>query len=286
MTSDVIKFQLYRLSVSELFEPRLRLAWLALADYEAERYHGCVPVVLALLDGYANDVDGEIGFSEKQADLSAWDSFAGHPEGLKRLHRVLNKSRRKTHADSISIPYRHGILHGRDLAYDNKLVAAKAWAALFAVGEWAKRIERGARHAPPPKPQKGLRDLFRMLADQARLRQRVDAWKPRALVVGRDVPASGPESCFGEQTPERALVRLLDLWRNSSSLSRFGTRLLRLPRLPRAAWVRSVSAERSIARSSFDLFWKAKTGRLPSWVMPANGQFRCCWPTPGKYVGA
>lgn len=38
------------------FHPRVGLAQKALIDYEEERYHACVPVVLSLLDGLVNDL--------------------------------------------------------------------------------------------------------------------------------------------------------------------------------------------------------------------------------------
>ena len=66
--------------------------------------------------------------------LSSWSSFWGqlYSKGLNALNRIFQKMRQKTVTDEITIPFRHGIVHGMDLGYDNRMVAAKCWAALFA----------------------------------------------------------------------------------------------------------------------------------------------------------
>lgn len=53
------------------------------------------------------------------------DSIAAHETGLKALARIMGRGRNRTNEEIISVPYRNGILHGRDLAFDNKVVAAK-----------------------------------------------------------------------------------------------------------------------------------------------------------------
>ena len=216
-TVDWIRFQLLRLGSSEAFEPRLRLAELALADYEAARYHASIPVVIALLDGFVHDVRGRDFFSSRDSDLTAFDSIAAHEAGLKALHVVLNKGRHKKCTDPITVPYRHGIVHGSDLAYDNRIVAAKTWAALFAVAEWGIRVERGQSNAPEPTPQKTLRDTIRDYIGQqrefARIKRKFEDWRPRSLLVGRDFPAWAPEDSYEKGSPERALVALLTFWK-------------------------------------------------------------------------
>jgi len=216
-TVDWIRFQLLRLGSSEAFEPRLRLAELALADYEAARYHASIPVVLALLDGFVHDVRGKDFFSTRDSDLTAFDSIAAHEAGLKALHAVLNKGRHKRCADSITVPYRHGIVHGSDLAYDNRIVAAKTWAALFAVAEWGIRVERGQGNAPEPTAQKTLRGAIRDYIGQqrefARIKRKFEEWRPRSLLIGRDLPAWAPEESYEKASPERAVVALLTLWK-------------------------------------------------------------------------
>ncbi len=125
----------------------------------------------------------------------------------------MGASRVKTTTEPIAIPYRHGILHGTDLGYDNKMVAAKSWAALFAARDWAIKAERKEFTAPPEEPKKSWGDLFRQLRANAEDKNRLEAWTPRDVQPGRDIPASGAPEQYGEGTPERKLAEFLVFWR-------------------------------------------------------------------------
>jgi len=113
-----------RLKGIEEFQPRAWLIYKALDDYLAERYHACVPVVLMMIDGFVNDLEQK-GFFATNIDLTVWDTIAAHDSGLNTLTTIFGKSRTKTTSEEINSPYRNGILHGRDLGYDNRKVAAK-----------------------------------------------------------------------------------------------------------------------------------------------------------------
>lgn len=114
-SNDHVAFSLRPMSAVQAFRPRMRLAEKALIDYQEERYHACVPVVLALLDGMVNELhEQRLGFFTKGTRLEAWDSIAAHSKGLDALNRIFQKGRRKTVTDQITIPYRHGIMHGMD----------------------------------------------------------------------------------------------------------------------------------------------------------------------------
>lgn len=79
-----VELHLRRMTAVQVFRPRMRLALKALMDYREDRYHACVPVVLALLDGLANELHEpkKQGFFAKGARLEAWDSIAAHSTGL------------------------------------------------------------------------------------------------------------------------------------------------------------------------------------------------------------
>jgi hypothetical protein len=207
-----ILWHLRTMQAVEAFRPRLSLVDKALDDYLQGRYHACVPVVLIQLDGLVNDF-GNYGFFTEGADLEAWDSIAAHSTGLEALAKVLGKTRRKLTTETLSVPYRHGILHGRDLGYDNKMVAAKAWAALFAVREWAYKVEQKEVKAPPEQPSSIWRDIFRTLQDNAKLQSQLKEWHPRSLQVGLDISASGEPEAYEHGGPEQKLVEYLTHWR-------------------------------------------------------------------------
>ena len=204
--ADEVDRQLNSLSSIRAFRPRMRLAKLALVDYREERYHACIPVVLALLDGMVNEL-GNLGFFSKDVDLAAWDSMAASDSGLKELHQLLFKTRSKTRTDAIDVPYRNGIHHGMDLGYDTRIVAAKCWAALFASSDWARKIEQGEKQAPPPEPEPTLLDALAKVQRNQQERTRLDAWAPRS-----DIDLVNP----AEGSPEAALGEFLNAWKSKN----------------------------------------------------------------------
>lgn len=210
--AERIRHQLIWMGNVKAFRPRLRLAELARVDYVEGRYHACVPVVLALLDGLVNDL-GPRGFFAEGVNLEAWDSVAAHSSGLAELAKVLGKTRRKTRSESVAIPYRHGILHGLDLGYDNKMVAAKAWAALFATRDWALKVEQGHVKAPPAPPRPTWGQILRQLRENADDKARLEAWVARTICPDKDIPTSGEPEAYEEGTPEQRLAEFLAYWR-------------------------------------------------------------------------
>ncbi len=120
------------------FLDRIKIIEIAKEDYLNERYYSCIPLLLSVIDGITNDIDHEFGFFTKHSDMTVEDSIVGHQSGLQTIQRIVNQARKTTTLDPITIPYRNGILHGRDINYGNKIVAAKCWNILFVLREWAK----------------------------------------------------------------------------------------------------------------------------------------------------
>ena len=79
-----------------------------------ERYWAAVPLILIACDGFASDVLGTSPF-KKNADLTAFDSVAGHPNSLLFLIKALTKGVQKSSDKELTLPLRHGILHGQSL---------------------------------------------------------------------------------------------------------------------------------------------------------------------------
>jgi hypothetical protein len=116
------------------------------------------------------------------------------------------------------MPYRHGILHGVDLGYANALVAAKAWAALFAAGSYAKTLE--ASQAPKPEQASLLEALAgyaKTVARSEEFSRLTDKWKARTREEIERTLASPPDG-----TPEAAVIAFLTHWqkKNFGALAR------------------------------------------------------------------
>ncbi|WP_458210965.1 hypothetical protein [Haladaptatus sp. NG-SE-30] len=200
-------------------QSRLDLTLKALEDYNEERYHACIPVVLALLDGLAQqvyvDVYGESrSLTAEEANHEAWDSIAGHSTGLEQLkNEILKKGRQKTRTEEIELPYRNGIMHGMDINYDNKLVAAKTWNLLFAVGEWARKARQDEPTVAEKDSDPTLEEALEPNEEKQKAEKRMDEWGPRIIGIGQDIPVDGDPEEYDKGTPERALVELLSKWK-------------------------------------------------------------------------
>lgn len=215
--ADTVEWKLRMMQGVEAFQPRMALAEKALIDYREERYHASVPVVLALLDGMVNDLhEKRRGFFAEEVDLQAWDSIAAHNKGLNALATILQKGRYKTTTEKITIPYRNGILHGMDLGYDNRVVAAKSWAALFAARDWAIRAEQGRLVKPPAEPQTSWRDILQGINQNQEDRTRLENWLPRTVRPGIEVPVTGEPDAYDNGTPERKLAEFLSYWKRNN----------------------------------------------------------------------
>lgn len=140
---------------------------------------------------------------------------------------MMTRSRKKTTTEPVAMPYRHGILHGRDLAYDTKIVAAKCWAALFALREWALAVRDGELEEPAPEPEKSLLETLRDYAEVEALRARLETWEPRDPEILAEVPRSGPPEDFEQASPERTLSELFHYWKQKNY--GFLAELLHLP---------------------------------------------------------
>lgn len=212
--TETVEKHLNWMKEADAFKPRIELAQKALEDYAEERYHACIPVVLSIMDGMVIDAHWEArnqptGMFYGDPDLQAWDSMTAHINGLERLKRVLKENRDDLETEDIRNPFRHGIIHGRDLGYDNKVVAAKTWAALFAAREWVVKAERGELDEPDEEEEATLTEKLKQLrVTERRLRE----WESRESSVGAEIPAQGKSDEYKEETPEHSLVEFLEWW--------------------------------------------------------------------------
>jgi len=212
--AETVEWLLRRMNGVQAFIARMPLAKKALIDYREERYHACVPVILALLDGLVNELhEKRRGFFSEEVDLAAWDSVAAHDKGLNALTKIFQTGRYTTVTEQITVPYRNGILHGMDLGYDNRMVAAKTWAALFATRDWSLRVEQGLLTAPAEEPKTTWRGLFQQIRENAEEKARLEEWKPRTIRPGANIPATGEPDVFAPETPEHKLAEYMAYWK-------------------------------------------------------------------------
>lgn len=225
--SEQTAYNVHWLKKIPAFLERYELISYARVDTIEERYYSCIPLLLMIIDGSVNDIDRSKGFFTDGSDLTAWDSIAAHSTGLSVIRGIFNKSIKKTRKKQITIPYRNGILHGREIGYANKIVAAKCWAALFAIYDWAVKIKSGKKYAPESEPEITWAQLRLQQKELRWQKKQIENWKPRTVVIGVDIPEAGDISEYKLHTPEKSAIEFVTYWKQKNY--GFIAKLLELP---------------------------------------------------------
>ncbi len=196
------------------FSIRYDLIVTAFEDHKNGRYNQCIPIYLMMIDGAVSDYSNT-GFAAKKTEVDAWDSLAGHSQGLKKLKEIYTKNRTKTNLEFINLPYRNGILHGRDLNYGNSYVSCKALAMIFAVNDWltAKKTEdnRKEKFIESTKVP-SWKELAESINKTAIEKELIKKWAPRNINIGESIPTTGLPDKFEDNTPEKAVAIFINFW--------------------------------------------------------------------------
>lgn len=127
----------------QLFRQRSRLLVKAREHHEAGRYEASIPIVHAQMEGIVMDVTrGRKFFTQgrEKADVTDPSQLVSIAACLATLQTKYGESVKETQAKgSLS---RHGIAHGRELAYDTRANSAKSWSVLDSLVEWALPLSR------------------------------------------------------------------------------------------------------------------------------------------------
>lgn len=173
----------------------------ALALTEEGRYWSAVPLIMIACDGFASDVLGTSPF-EKSADLTLFDSMVAHPSSLPALIGQITKGVRKSSDETLSLPVRHGILHGRSLGYANRVVCLKAWMLMIALVDWAsdKRDEEKRRAKEEERRKANWHDNLALLRKNRADKQAIGAFTHRRWEGQFDgqLPENEPPFAFNE----------------------------------------------------------------------------------------
>ncbi len=140
------------------FHQRARLLGLAQEHHLAARYDASIPQLQMQLEGIAIDVtEGKKFFTKgsRKADLVDPTQLVSIEAGLAALQALYGQDVVRTQIEGNHS--RHGVAHGRELAYDTRVNSAKVWSVTDAFVEWAmpkardlvaaRRAERQAENA-------------------------------------------------------------------------------------------------------------------------------------------
>ena len=201
---------------SNEFRKRVNIIDEAFEDYENEKYSSAVTLFLTIADGVINDFTKDKGFFTKEVDLDCWDCLVECDKGLKKIKDIYNLPRKKTNEEMITMPYRNGILHGRDLNYGNKFVASKCIVMLLAISEWIKnkntekiRKEKYKKEANPPS----LIESIKKLQETENARKIINEWKSKKIEIGKDIPKTGKKEDYKQYDYIYNFIETLEIWK-------------------------------------------------------------------------
>jgi len=215
-----IKSNIPRLkSISSEFMQRYDLINHAFNDHFERRFYSSIPLLLIIMDGAVNDFTKSKGFFAKGTDVSAWDCLVGCDDSLAKMKSIFNKGRNKTNKEKIFVPYRNGILHGRDLNYANKYVSCKCVAMLFAIADWMSyknseedRKKKYIKEMNPPTIAESLEKYKQIQIDK----EEISKWKARKIVVGETVKSNGNPEEYLDYPYIQEIFDLFGAWDKSN----------------------------------------------------------------------
>lgn len=199
------QFWINRLKSHESFQARYHQILRAREHYFAEQFDSCVLQLVAVVDGFVNDFEPSVrkGLTSRDPDeMVAWDSVVGHHKGLSHALKTFTKTIKKRQDDEVFEVYRHGIMHGSVVHFDNVVVATKAWNLLFAVADWAVSVDK---EKEPKEQQPTGRELLSRMSRQGAYKRQEAEFQPSAVAL------EGPDTA---NEPERSARSFLDAWAN------------------------------------------------------------------------
>ena len=218
-TTDVKNVIQWLKGKSKEFGLRYDLILKAFDDHFAGRYYASVPLFLIIMDGAVNDFTGSKGFSADKTTVEVWDCLVGSDNGLSKVKQIICESRKKTNTEAIDIPYRHGILHGRDLNYDNVKVSCKCVALMFAIADWIQmknsetvRKEKYEKECNPPP----ITESLKRITENRKKSNEISKWERRNVIIGEHVPKCGGVQDYSEYGYLKKLVELFGYWKDKN----------------------------------------------------------------------
>ncbi len=219
--NDVLSVEIRKLNRFQDMRPRMDLLLNARKDFLEGRYYSVVLVLIAVMDGFVNDIEKirRRGLHARcSEEMYQDDCVAAMLAGLPSVQKVFTKAVKKRNDEPVFDIYRNGIMHGMVTNFDNEIIAAKAWLMLFGVCDWADGILNTSNDSTQEEMtiEEALKKMLEM-GERNRLAQEyLDSWNSHN--VNLDDPA-----CEEDKVLLLACESFLNAWKdkNYGKLSRY-----------------------------------------------------------------
>ena len=211
-----VRDNIYQIKNSDpSFMCRYNLIMNCFDEHFSGHYYASVPLAMIIIDGTVNDFTRSKGFFADGTDTEVWDCLVGCSTALSKVKSIFTKSRTKTNHEPILMPYRNGILHGRDTNFDNEFVSCKAVALMFAVADWMKmkkteeqrKVKFEKAVTPPP-----MHTLIAQIKQNAIDNEQISLWTRKEVVTGKDIPEAGNSDEYFDYPYIIPVIKMLEAW--------------------------------------------------------------------------
>ncbi|PXX61796.1 hypothetical protein DFR70_108354 [Nocardia tenerifensis] len=174
--------------------------------YHAGQFDSCALHLIAVMDGFVNDFEPDVRkglVSRDPEGMTVWDSIVGHHLGLTHVLKTFGKTFKKRIDHEVFDLFRHGIVHGSVVNFNNVVVATKAWNMLFAVADWSVATAKASK---PVESKPSWGEVLSALERQKRYRQYKDDFQPSQIAAG--------DSGFDTDELVARTTQFLDAWQH------------------------------------------------------------------------
>ncbi len=147
------------------------------------RFISSIPLGLIIADGVINEYTKNKGLYANNNNFDIWNSIISEENGFSILIKTICKSRKKVNTTEIEIPYRHGIIHGQDINYNNPLVAGKTLNLLCAVLDWIQYKETEYERKEELNNNQSQLSIIKKHIENQNLIEEIDKWSPRKINI-------------------------------------------------------------------------------------------------------
>lgn len=147
------------------------------------RFISSIPLGLIIADGVINEYTKNKGLYANNNNFDIWNSIISEENGFSILIKTICKSRKKVNTTEIEIPYRHGIIHGQDINYNNPLVAGKTLNLLCAVLDWTQYKETEYERKEELNNNQSQLAIIKKHIENQKLIEEIDKWSPREINI-------------------------------------------------------------------------------------------------------
>ncbi|RLK62626.1 hypothetical protein D3H64_08720 [Atopobacter sp. AH10] len=205
---------------NDAFKVRRELINSFMDHHFKQDFYASIPLGLLICDGIVNDVNPENkGLFASGTQMTSWNCIVGIEESLQKVKGIFSKGRNKTRKEMIKVPFRNGILHGRDVNFANEYVSCKILVFLLALSDWTKMVEsEDKRKADFDRENEDISEesLLEQLLQLKRDKDIVSSWEPRKIDVEKDIKNFFNVEEYPNYPYLMPLINWLKAWKNKN----------------------------------------------------------------------